>query len=214
MKRAIISLATERGNYYKGLTRLAESLRGNFSGDFLGFMGEASVGAPKHSEVPYGFKVYAHKLVMDMGYNQVIWLDSSVYAIKPVDHLFDLFNDQAVIMQEAGCFVGQWCNDYTLDYFDLTRDEAMKMPCYGNAGFLGFDWTKHSAVSFFDAWTDSMRFGCFNGSWSDHRHDLTCGSIIANHLGFNYQPGNEILQYAAPTDTPNNETICLFAQGL
>lgn len=214
MKRAIISLATDRGNYYKGLCRLAESLRGNFSGDFLGFMGEGSVGAPKHEEVPYGFKVYAHTHAMLRGYQQVIWLDSSVYAISSVDHLFDLFDQQPIIMQEAGCFVGQWCNDFTLDYFNLSRDEAMTMPCYGNAGFLGFDWTSHVAESFLEAWEQSMRSGCFNGSWDNHRHDLTCGSILANRLHLKFQPGNQILQYAAPTDKPNNDTICLFAQGL
>lgn len=214
MKRAIISLATERGNYYKGLCRLAESLRHNFSGDFIGFMGEASVGAPKHLDNPYAFKIYAHKIVRDMGYDQVMWLDSSVYSIKPVDRVFDLLDDTGVIMQEAGCYVGQWCNDETLKYFDINREQAMQMPCYGNAGFLAFDWRKFWARNFFLPWEKAMLDGMFKGSWSNHRHDLTCGSIIANQMHLKYIPGNEILQYAAPTDTPNNETICLFAQGL
>lgn len=214
MKRAIISLATERGNYYKGLTRLAESLRGNFSGDFLGFMGEASVGAPKHSDVPYGFKVHTWKRVRDLGYSSVLWLDSSVYAIKPVDHLFDIIEQQGYLMQYAGCFVGQWCNDHTLQYANLSREDAMSMPCYGNAGMLGLNLRSNLPNAFLNEWWMMMNAGCFNGSWDDHRHDLTCGSIIANRLGFKYQPGNEILQYAAPTDQPNNETICLYAQGL
>ena len=28
-----------------------------------------------------------------------------------------------------------------------------------------------------------MNAGCFKGSWANHRHDMTCGSIIANQMG-------------------------------
>lgn len=214
MKRAIISLATDRGNYYKGLTRLAESLRGNFSGDFLGFMGEASVGAPKHSDVPYGFKTWAFKHAFSLGYSQVIWLDSSVYAIKSVDHLFDLISRDGYVAQEAGHMVNDWCDEKTYDYFGATDETFEEYTMYGNAGFLGLDITQITAERFFRQWHYASCNGAFKGSWDNFRHDMTIGSILANLSDWKYQPGNEILQYAAPTDKPNNETICLFAQGL
>jgi len=214
MKRAIISLATNRGNYYQGLARLADSLKGRTTADFIGFMGEAAVGAPLHTEIPYGFKLWAHQHVRSMGYDQVIWLDSSVYAVASIDHLFDMLPENGLIMQEAGCSVGQWCNDHTLNWFGITRVEAMKMPCYGNAGFIGFDWRHPNAQMFFGRWWKAMDNGCFNGSWKNHRHDLTCGSIIANQMGLSYIKGDQVLQYAAPGTIPQNETICLFAQGL
>lgn len=214
MRRAVISLANDRGNYYKGLCRLGESLRGNFSGDFLGFMGEASVGAPPHNEVPYGFKVKALNRARDLGYDSVMWLDSSVFAIKPINHLFDIIEQDGHLMQEAGCFVGQWCNDFTLNYAKLSRQDAMSIPCYGNAGMLGLNLCNNLSMAFLNEWALMMRAGCFNGSWTDHRHDLTCGSIIANRLGWKFQPGDQILQYAAPGTTPQNETICLMAQGM
>jgi hypothetical protein len=211
--KAIVSLANERGNYYKGLCRLGESLRGNFDGDFFGFMGEHSVGAPKHHANHYAFKIYAIDHVKKLGYRQILWLDSSVWAIKNVYPVFHKIQDQGYIMQEAGQFVGQWCNQRTLDYAGLTREIANTMPCYGNAGLLGLNFESAIADIFFNRWKKYMEDGQFNGSWKDHRHDLTCGSIIANDLGMKYEPGNEILQYAGPNDEVLNDTIIFKAQG-
>lgn len=212
--RAIVSLANERGNYYKGLCRLAESVRGRFDGDFFGFMGEHSVGAPRHSDNPYAFKIYAIDYVRGKGYDQILWLDCSVWAIKNVNPVFRKITDQGYIMQEAGQFVGRWCNDRTLAYAGLSREEANKMLMYGNAGFLGLDFNNPTASEFFTGWSRYMSDGQFIGSWNDHRHDMTCGSIIANRLKMKYETGTSWLQYAAPGQDPLNESIIFFAQGL
>lgn len=212
--RAIVSLANERGNYYKGLCRLGESIRGRFDGDFFGFMGEHSVGAPKHLDNPYAFKIYAIDYVRSKGYNQILWLDSSCYAIKNVNPVFKKIEDQGYIMQEAGQFVGRWCNQRTLDYALLTKDEADKMLMYGNAGFLGLNFRMAIADIFFHQWKRYMEDGQFIGSWEDHRHDMTCGSIIANRLKMKYESGEHWLEYAAPDTTPKNELIYIKAQGV
>lgn len=227
-KRCIVSFANARGNYYKAMERLQDSLAGNFTtGDFFGFRDEESIGAPSHFDSPYGFKIYAIEHVIELGYTSILWLDSSVYAIKPIDHLFDIIEKEGYLMQEAGAYVGEWTNDRTLDYFDLSRDKAMTMTMYGNAGLLGLDLTSETAQSFFNSWAIAERNKLFEGQWNNykqteskdprcrgHRHDMAVGSIIANRLDMKYKPGNEILQYAAPDDAPINDTICLFAQGI
>lgn len=225
-KRAIISLANQRGRYIQNLSRLAESLRNNFDGDFLGFIGEASVGAPLHADNPYAFKIYAIKHAIDQGYTSLLWLDSSCFAIKKVSPIFDEIETNGYIMQEAGHFAGTWTNDSTLEYFGVTRDEAMEMPCYGNAGFLGLNMLSDIGRVFFTNWKLAMESGCFKGAWTNghhsesyddrclgHRHDLSCGSIIANQLGMQYKSGNEWLQYAGVFDETANETIIIKAQG-
>lgn len=212
--KAIVSLANNKGNYIKGLARLAESLKDNFDGDFFGYTSEKQVGAPKHSENPYAFKVYAIDEVQAMGYTQILWLDSSVYAIANVQPVFDVIEKEGYIMQEAGHMVGSWCNDETLDYFDLARCDAMKMPMYGNAGMLGLNFDIPIADSFFEHWHNAMHAGMFKGDWSNHRHDMTCGSIIANRLGMKYKKGDEWLQYAGIYDKVANDTIIFKAQGL
>lgn len=213
-RKVVISLGNGRGNYGLALGRLAKSITDNWNGDVLFFTDEAQIGAPRHEDNPYAFKVYAFKEALRRGYTQVLWLDSSVYAVKAIQPLFDLLQQDGYVMQEAGHMVGSWCNDAALDYFGITRSDALSMPMYGNAGLLGLDFTFSIANTFFKQWEASMRAGMFKGSWADHRHDMTCGSIIANQLNMNYQPGDTLLQYAAPIDKPINDSIIFYAQGL
>lgn len=212
--KAIVSLANKRGNYIKGLARLSESLRDNFDGDFLGYTSERQVGAPLHQDNPYAFKVYAIRKAIEAGYTQVLWLDASCFAIKNVQPIFDVIESEGYIMQEAGHMVGDWCDEGALDYFNLQRCDAMKMPMYGNAGFLGLNFESPNGIEFFKQWEQSALDGVFKGSWANHRHDMTCGSIIANRLGMKYKSGNEWLQYAGVYEETANDTIIIKAQGL
>ncbi len=227
MTRAIVSLATRRGNYVKSLNRLEESLRLDENMDFIGFIGEQSVGAPLHINNPYAFKIYAIEQARSRGYDQVLWLDSSVFAIKDTKPVWDKIDATGYIMQSAGFRTGNYCNDFALDYFKVSRDEAMEMFMYGNAGMLGLDFTTEIANHFFEEWKKSMLNGCFKGAWDNvaktesqdercwgHRHDMSAGSIIANNLQMKYQPGDEILDYSAPYKQPRNETIIFYAQGM
>lgn len=213
-RKVVISLGNGRGNYGLALGRLAKSITDNWNGDVLFFTDEAQIGAPRHEDNPYAFKVYAFEQAMKRGYTQILWLDSSVYAIKNIQPAFDLIERNGYLMQEAGHFVGNWCNERTLRYWELDRQQAMKMPMYGNAGMLGLDVANPIAMAFFRLWKKSMLDGQFKGSWEDHRHDMTNGSIIANLLGMKYQPGDTLLQYAAPEDPVLNDSIIFKAQGL
>lgn len=213
--RCIISLANERGNYQKALDRLRGSIEQyNPEIPFFGFRGEGEVGAPKHMDNPYAFKIYAFDEAIKRGFTSVLWLDSSVVLRKDITPIFEEIEREGYIMQEAGCYVGEWCNDKTLEYFNLTREEAMKMVMYGNAGLLGLNLHNYKSESFFEAWKTSMLDGCFIGDWSNHRHDMTCGSIIANRSGMNYHKGDELLQYSPPDAPLINDTIYFSAQGM
>lgn len=195
------------------MERLRRSLIGKFDGDFIGFDGEETIGAPPHLENPYAFKIYAIEKAIEMGYKQILWLDSSCFAIKDLYPIFSEIKRNGYIMQEAGHLVGNWCNDLTLDWFGITRSQALTMPCYGNAGFLGLNFETEIANRFFNWWEEAMEAGCFKGGWDDHRHDLTCGSIIANKLKMKYKSGNEWLEYASPGSEPKNDTIIIQAAG-
>ena len=59
-----------------------------------------------------------------------------------------------------------------------------------------------------------MLDGMFKGSWIDHRHDMTCGSIIANRLKMKFQSGDEWLSYSPVNEKPKNETIIFHASGI
>ena len=228
MKRAIINLVTP-GRYEVGQKRLIETIRehGNFDGDVLTWVGEDKVGARLHHVSPYGFKVFAFFEALRQGYEQILWVDASVYCIADVTPVFDHIDKHGYIMQEAGHMVGTWTNDKTLKHFALTRDQAMQMPMYGNAGFLGLNFNDQRALEFLERWAAAERADMFKGQWHNkantesldkrcegHRHDMCCGSIIAHRLGMEFQKGDEWLQYKSPTETPMNDTIIFGAQGV
>lgn len=226
-KKCIVSFANQKGYYINGLARLNESLRNNFDGDFLGFIGEASVGAPLHTDNPYAFKIYCIQKAIDAGYTQILWLDSSCFAIKNVQPVFGHIGKQGYIMQDAGHWIGEWTNDRTLKYFGVTRDDMMNVKCHGNAGFLGLNFENGTTRIFFDRWRESMIAGMFKGAWTNenhsestdercrgHRHDLSCGSIIRYQLGMELQSGEEWLQYAGLYDEVLNDSIIFKAQGI
>ncbi len=129
-------------------------------------------------------------------------------------------------MQYAGHMVGRWTNDRALEYFGVNRDDAMHMPMYGNAGFLGLNVHDATAMKFFELWEQSARDGMFRGQWHNnnrtesndgrcdgHRHDMSCGSIIANQLNMVMQPGDEWLHYQSP-DVEPAINVYFHAQGI
>lgn len=211
--KAIVSLATNNGNYYQAIARLGDSLKGKFDGTFLGFMGEESVQAPKHANNNYAFKLYAMSYARLLGYSKTFWLDSSVYAVKNVQPIFDYLDRQGYFFEDSGHQVGNWCNDQTLDYFKLTRAEAMGMRML-SSGFVGIDFTKDTSVEFFERWKSSMYAGAFNGSWSDHRHDQTCASIIANQMGLKYSDNNNFFAYIGNEYLPPKKTALFHLKGM
>lgn len=222
-EKCIINLAT--GHYVNGQERLRKSLATvSFFGRFMGVTSEAAVNAPSHRDNPYAFKIYAFRQVLESGRTQILWLDASVWAITPLDTIFEKMATDGYIMQDAGHWVGRWSNDRCLEYFGITRDEAMKMPMIGNAGFLGLNFNNEVAKEFFSKWEAAMEAGIFKGEWTNdnktesqdprctgHRHDMSCSSIIANQMGLIRQNGQEFLNYGTE---PLNDSVCLLAQGM
>jgi len=223
-KRAIVSFANENGNYIKAQQRLRNSLNGKTDADLLMFVGENSINAPLHSKIPYAFKIYSILRAYEMGYTSILYLDTSAYAIADANPIFEIIERDGYFMEEAGHYCGTWTNDKTLNYFDITRDQAMNMTMY-SAGFTGLDFKCLDAREFFDRWVDSMHY--FNGQWNNlaeteskdkrcqgHRHDMSCASIIANQLRMKYQSGGSYFQYAAPDDIKLKESVIFYVQGM
>lgn len=224
MKKAIVSLSTP--SYAKAEQRLSESLKGKTDAHVYLYQSESSIGSPSHQENPYAFKIYAIKKAFEAGYTKILWLDSSCYAIKDISPVFDIIESEGYFMEYAGHLAGTWTNDRALDYFGITRDEAMEIPLF-SAGFTGLDFTNEIVKEFFKTWEQAMLDGMFRGKWDNkektesqdercfgHRHDLSTASIIAYQLGMPFHSGENLFQYASPSDTPNTDDVVFFLQGI
>jgi hypothetical protein len=201
------------GHFINGQKRLATSLNGHCR--FLGFSDYGQLGSPKHSESPYQFKIHAIEKAFEED-DIVLWADASLWRVGDLSIIENLIKTDGFFFSEAGHWVGSWTNQFTRDYFKLTEEEA-KVPggfFMFSAGLTGLNKQSTLAMDFFQQWKDSALAGCFRGSYNDHRHDMTCGSIIAQRLGMTYQRGGKHMSYLGPGYAqPEKETV-FYLQGV
>lgn len=221
MKRCVVNFA-KGGWYPRGQERLKKSLKDvGFDGDFLGFTDTVELNCPSHEKVPYAFKTYSLLHCQKMGYDQVIYADASIWAVKSIDPIWEIITKQGYFFEEAGHWSGTWTKDSTLSNMGVTRDEAMKMPMF-SAGFVGIDFHSEIALTFLRKWDRYARDGdSFMGAWvntnnsmsSDprcqgHRHDMSVASILACQLDMTLIPGGTYLAYIGPGYSKPKETAC------
>jgi hypothetical protein len=182
----VVNFATRQ--YRAGQKRLQESL-----GDVpnLMFTEYSQIGSPTHQDSPYEFKIHAIERGFEKD-NIVLWADASMYLMGDISRIEKIIQEDGYFIEEAGHYVNDWCNQHTRQYFQLQPEENYTM---FSAGLLGLDKTSPIAMSFFSQWKASAKAGCFKGDWSNHRHDMTCGSIIAQRIGLKYQRGGSHMAY-------------------
>lgn len=240
MKRCIINFANSNGpiGYIMGQKRLEDSLKAvNFDGDVFIFKNENEIGCSPHKDVPYGFKAFAFKSVIEKGYDSILWCDSSVWAIKPLDGIFNEIETNGYCMFH-NCNTGPFSSDASLQSFGITREEAFQIPMLMGCCF-GLNMTTNICKEFYNRFFEKANDGItFQGSWTNknneisndsrvygHRHDQTASSIIAHQLGMKFITPH--LTYFQYYQNPTNESyeknpnmsmiytnVLLLAQGM
>ena len=201
------------GSYLKGQKRLSNSLNGHRQ---LMLSDYVSIGSPPHSESPYEFKVWAIETAKNHD-PVVLLMDASMYVRGDLGKIEKIILEDGYFCEEAGHYTGRWTNQHTRNYFQVTEKEMHQgeggMTLF-SAGLLGLNFNFPKAQDFFDQWKQSAFAGCFRGSWADHRHDMTCASIIAQRLGFKYQRGGSHLSYIGPGYSEPEKGSVVYCQGL
>jgi hypothetical protein len=211
-KRCVISLGAGKKIYAGCLKRLEESLRRvRFEGDFLCWSDELPPGSPAHFEAPFGFKPFCFIEAKKLGYEQVLWIDSTCVAIRPLEPAFRMMKEKGYVIfaNNYGQMMGQWCSDEVLRINNISREEALKIPEVP-CSTIGLNLQNPLALKFLEMWCEKAADGItFRGvrekitSWDDyydiswnktgrvskdprvrgHRHDQTAAGIIAHQLG-------------------------------
>lgn len=204
------------GWYPFGQDRLKDALyRLRYKGGFMFWRDQYPEGCPAQSAVPYAFKLYAIQAALKQGYRQILWLDSSMYPVKPVDHIFKTMRESGHFVIQDGWNVGQWCSDAALAGFGIDREEAFNIPCI-LAGVLGLNFDNARTADFFGAWMQKCNDGfSFLGDWTNkegqvskdprvrgHRHDQVIASILINKMQMPYSVlAGDVVLYADPSRT-------------
>jgi len=210
MRKCIVNYASRNAWYPEGQNRLKLSLeRVGFDGDVLLF-DDSLLGCSRHSDTPYGFKPYVLLEAKKRGYDLVLWVDASFWAIQPLSNLFFHIQNYGSALQSCSYPVGMWSSDTSLEQLRMGREEAFSLPMF-SGGLIGLNLTIESRIQFLD---EFYFYSCdgksFHGDWKNdslqvskdsrvrgHRHDMVVGSILANRLGLTIQPNNTFFSYYA-----------------
>lgn len=113
------------GWYPRGQERLLHSLQGwgyngnlHIQDDFLTDEFDRSC----------GYNIKADALLSATHKGIVIWLDCSVFPVKPIDGFIEMVKKEGCYFWTSGYTLGQTCNTATLDYFKITRKQAHNIP--------------------------------------------------------------------------------------
>lgn len=202
----IVNFATN--HFIKGQIRLNQSVKGYKT---LMLHNYIEIGGPRHEDSPYQFKIHAIEKAFQLD-DVVLWCDASMFVVGDLSKIENIILQDGYFMEEAGHYVKDWCNARARDYFKLKPDESGFTMF--SAGLLGLNKKSSLAMDFFSQWKQSAFAGCFKGDWSNHRHDMTCGSIIAKRLGMKYQRGGSHMAYLGPGYSQPEPGAVIHLQGI
>lgn len=185
--------------YPAGQKRLLNSLvHHGFRHDVLAFQDWPNDSFDK--ECGYNIKAAAFYEAVEMGYTRILWVDSSVWAIRDIEPIFDHINMNGWFFWNNGFNAAITSDDNALEYFGRTRDQAEQIPDITTAIF-GLHLENDKAWSFYTKWIETAS----RGMWAtprDHgggstdprfqfdRQDQSCATIIAHDLGMKgHNPG-------------------------
>lgn len=216
------------GWYPRGTDRLEASLRQvGYQGDLLLYRDRLPPGSPSHAQVPYAFKIHAIQEAARLGYDLVLWCDSSMHAIAHPAPLFEKIREVGHLFVGDPNVVGNWSTDAFLRHWGLTRDEAMLIPMF-SAGFTGLDLANPVSRVFLDVWSAASQDGVsFHGPWNNndksisqdercrgHRHDMSTASLLAYRMGMAIQPNGMYFNYAYEPYDREALCVCFETHGM
>lgn len=219
VNHCIVNGSTGDGWYPKGTDRLEKSLvYHGFNGDFISHKNWPNNLFDK--KIKYNIKASIIGQ-LNTKYSHVLWLDCSVWAIKDPNPIFDIINEKGYYFWPSGYNCAQTCSDKCLEYFNVTRDQAEKMPDCSTSMF-GFNTGTAIGLEFINRWLKSAEDGQFGGSREHdnqsidprflfHRQDQSCASIIINQLGIEMTPPNV---YSAYYSSNMPESVIFAMRGM
>lgn len=217
MKDVIVSFSTKgRENYNGMLLRLIDSCLEHWKGDLLiyspdhelseykgvtihkGWPDPVGIKSYTHTEMPYQFKTALIQKAIELGYERIIWLDSSMQLKKDLTPLFD--ESEITGFDNLGHPTWKYISDYAMELLKPELPQSFDLYSIPQmwGGAFTMDFTKDITKSLFEV---LKRFSV-NGSFKDgksirqdfvaHRHDQAVMSVLF-HRWIKLLPYGQIL---------------------
>lgn len=174
-----------------------------YSGKVKSWTGRLPENCPHHNESPYAFKLYAMREAAKED-NVLLWLDSGLYAIKPLDPIFDAIKKHGYYLVACGDRLATWCDTSVLNHYEVT-EEAAKVAPLVSGSIIGLDMSHQSGQLIFKTLWNAYERGFYKNTVSahsgaqGHRGDEAVLGIMAlkaslhlhttnDHFGSDYAP--------------------------
>lgn len=218
--KCLISFSSQgREDYNKALTRLIDSSREHYSGDYhltspdhsltahggvtihRGYPVSAEYGdCMTHKEAPYQFKPFLFQQMYEQGYDEILWCDSTIRMVKNPKPLFELAKERGlVVFNNLGHPLKKYIHDTALINLGITEDELKDIEQI-MACVLIFNLKNEQGKAIFDEWIRlSMDGESFQEGTSQregfavHRHDQAVLSGLCYKHGITHQPYGELV---------------------
>lgn len=209
--RCIINVSIG-GRYPKEQERLRASLEGRFHGATL--MWTEFPNKKYNQENLYNAKAAAFEEAILQGYQQILWVDSPVVAMGDVTPIFEKIEREGYLtVQNGNHNCAESCSDACLEYFEVTRDQAEKIP-ESTGGIIGVNMKHKMADEMIHMFIRACKDGACDGSrhhdgqstdprFKYHRNCQSVISLCANAVGL---APNEVWDTGPIALHPNNRT--------
>jgi len=221
-KKCIILTGSMGSWYQKGAERLERSLI--FHGYAFDFRDFGIINDTYDQSCPYNIKASSIEWAVEMGYEIIIWLDASFWALRDITPFLDIVNGEGYYLGMSGYTCAQTCSDNQLKYFGISRDQA-ELIHETSSGAMGFNMENPTAKSFVSQFIKAAKDGAFKGSrLHDNqskderflfcRQDQSCASVIAHNLGMKLTPFGEQVAYYPEGDKSILEKVIFTLKGM
>lgn len=161
--------------------RLKESILQIYPDANLHFKTESEItGKPKFQKSLYGFKVDLVRECLEKGYKKIVFFDTAITLLGPIDHWFTLTPEFGVLAAIDRQTLDRVTSNNCLNYLKLTREEVSEWNLCGGSTYV-FDFNETKCQDIWNMWQQMERDGIF-GTQDDlsanklqsHRMDETC----------------------------------------
>lgn len=187
--------------YLAQQVRLHDSILAIYPNANTHFLNEdESTGKPRFQQSLYGFKVALVRDCLARGFSKIIFFDTAITLIGPVDHWFTLTPDNGVLAAVDRQTLNNVTSDNCLSYCNLTREQVAEWNLLGGSIYV-FDFDVPKCQDIFTEWERMERDGIF-GTQDDlshdrlqaHRMDETCMALSMKKYGVD-PLGHDVMRY-------------------
>ena len=147
----------------------------------------------------YAFKCYASHWGKSIAEN-VLWLDSGVMALKSIKEMFDIIDEDHILLVEDKNHKNiKWTHEKCRSIMKATDSELNDFQL--SAGILGYKRDGNFQTLMDEAYEFSKIKECISGDHGNHRHDQSIYSILASRHN---APRQHIDKYGYYTDNRRN----------